>query len=411
MKSLLKINIIILLIIFGQVVYAQDEEPCKLILQNGLYKTFQIVKTENFQKDLKTYFSSEQFKKDFRDNKWGGTLSVVVDAIPIEIGANSSDLQINEFQSKVKESKSLTISKSFYDYAYTNIPDVELARAYTDCINDSRKFGFKVKTSISNKDVLFIISYYKEFDKDPMPIVKRFEIRNATGISKSFEIGDFINNQTSVSCNRDVDKDLIFVLETDRGIATFKVPAEPSGFNKDLPVGTIIPSYLTWTEFQNATKNNSQNPNGNIWSAKHSKWAPADGREIYGSVFYSLTNKSNIPDLRGMFLRGLNQFDKEYSTIKIEDRKDSDERDRGDFQSDAIKSHNHDIQQQNFGGTITTPVAVSQNTSGADGDLDGSSKVTGYDKHTVPLVITPNKDGSKETRPKNISIYYYIRIN
>ena len=61
------------------------------------------------------------------------------------------------------------------------------------------------------------------------------------------------------------------------------------------PVGTIISSMLSYKEFQKAA--------GDLWK-------PADGRSVSaGSRYTKLTGKKTLPDLRGMFLRGLNQFD------------------------------------------------------------------------------------------------------
>lgn len=409
MKKTNKVLLMSLLTFRSVFAFAQDEEPCKLILQNGLYKTYQMAKTGNFQQDLKTYFSSEQFKRDFKDSKWGGFLSVVVDDVPLGLGVNSSDVQMNEFQSKIRQSTSLTTSQSFYDYAYTNIPDVELAKQYSDCLIGTRKFGFKVNPSISDKEVLFIVSYYKEVDADPMPKVVRFEIRGANNITKSFNIGDVLKNQTSITCDRDPDKDLTLVLETDRGVASLKVAAQPTGFNKDLPVGTIITSYLNWTEFQAITKNNTNNPAGNLWSAKFSKWAPADGREASNSGFQRIANQTKLPDLRGMFIRGLNQFDQDQPTIVDANKKDPDTRTRGSYQEDKFKSHNHG------GGNHSHTIYGETGAAGGRGSF-----ITGDRRSSTQWDGNPGVDnsgdiikseGETETRPKNIAIYYYIRIN
>ena len=408
MKTKIKSMVLCLLTLSYISVFAQDEEPCKLILQNGLYKTYQMTKTGNFQQDLKTYLSSEQFKKDFKDNKWGGSLSVIVDAVPIELGINSSEAQMSEFQNKIRQSTSLTINQSFYDYAYSNIPDVELAKAYTDCIS-IRKFGFKVNASVNEKEVLFIVSYNKEVDVDPMPKVVRFEIRNANNITKSFNTGDTLKNQTSITCDRDPDKDLTLVLETDRGVASLKIPAEPTGFNKDLPVGTIITSYLNWSEFQVVTKNNINNPVGNLWSAKYSKWAPADGREVLTSGFQKITNKSKLPDLRGVFLRGFNQFDDEQQTFVDDKQKDPENRVRGIVQYDAFMKHNHG------GGNHSHNIHGEKGAAGGTGSF-----ITGDNRSATQWDGNPNMAGSgniivaeggAETRPKNMAIYFYIRIN
>lgn len=382
-------------------VLAQDEEPCKLLLQNGLYKTYQMAKTGSFKQDLKTYLSSDQFKKDFKDNKWGSSLSVITDGTPIQLGINSSDTKINDFQSNIKQSSTLTINQSFYDQAYTNIPDVELAKAYTDCVANTRRFGFKTNASISDREVLFIVSYYKEINTDPMPKVRGFEIRGAHNITKSFNVGDFLNNQSSITCDRDPDKDLILVLETDRGVAAYKVPAEPTGFNRDLPVGTIITSYLNWTEFQVVTNNNSNNPAGNLWSAKYSKWAPADDREVPNSAFQRITSQSKVPDLRGMFLRGLNQFDQDESNIIASDKKDPDNRRRGGYQPDLVGQHNHGWTGETGNGNPSKSTDYLTTDPTGRGDAYVTRPHYGFSVGGI----------GQETRPKNIAVYYYIRIN
>lgn len=383
-----------------------EEEPCKLILQNGLYKTFKIEKHGNFQQDLKTYFASDEFKRDLQDNKWGGTVGVVIEGVPVEIGASASNNEISEFQRKVREATSLTITQSFYDYSVTRIPDVELANAYTQCILASRKFGFKITPIVNEKDVLFIVAYTKEFDQDPMPTVRRFEIRGGTNVSKSFNVGDKLTNQTSISSDRNPEGDLTLILETDRGLATYRVPADPSGFNKDFPVGTIIISYLNWSEFQQVTKNNSNNPNGNVWASKYSKWSPADGRSIPNSAFQRVASQPNVPDLRGSFLRGLNQFDTDEPNQVSSARKDPDNRSRGSFQTDAFKSHNHDITDPGHNHSYREPGGAG--SSGVPGNPQG---MTGATTGTKTTGITIKNNGDVETRPKNIAIYYYIRIN
>ena len=62
-----------------------------------------------------------------------------------------------------------------------------------------------------------------------------------------------------------------------------------------LPIGTIVASMLEFKKFQDVAGNN---------------WKPADGRKVSAKSKYALlTGNKALPDLRGMFLRGLNQFD------------------------------------------------------------------------------------------------------
>lgn len=397
MKKLkqLKTLLIALTIFLPNLLKAQDDDKaCQLILQEGLYRQYKIVKTGSFHKDLKTYFSSEEFKKDYHEGSWAGKIGVVIDGVPIELGANSSEADLNEFQKKITQSTSLTVTQSFYDYSSTSIPDVELAKVYTECVIGNRRYGFKVTPRVSEKNIFFVVNYFKSpNEKAGMPKIKRFDLKGGTNVKNSFNIGDNIDAETSISADRDPEKDLIMILETDRGVATYIVPAEPSGFNRDFPVGTIICSYLNWTEFQAASKNNLNNPSSNgIWTSRYSKWSPADGRQVPNSAFQKVTSQSNLPDLRGQFLRGLNQFDSNQSSPVDTNKKDPDDRTRGSFQGDENKAHSHTTAGEYIQYSLAGP--------GTRFEL-----MHGTGTHSTAAT------GGAEARPKNVAVFYYIRIN
>lgn len=62
-----------------------------------------------------------------------------------------------------------------------------------------------------------------------------------------------------------------------------------------LPVGSIVDSMLDESTFQ--SQNTSPSPE---------RWVLADGRNVAGSVYQSLTGSATIPDLRGNFTRAKN---------------------------------------------------------------------------------------------------------
>lgn len=154
-----------------------------------------------------------------------------------------------------------------------------------------------------------------------------------------------------------------------------------------IQLGTIVSSILDFDNF--ARINGDSIPQK--YSVTHSKWAPADGRTIVGSDLSSKTTLTQTPDLRGSFLRGLNQFDSLEQSAVLDNRKDPQIRIVGSFQSDEFKKHSH--------WTKRSPVGNGGNSALMAGD----SNVFNYP--------TQDQGNGDETRPKNVAVYFYIKIN
>jgi len=156
-------------------------------------------------------------------------------------------------------------------------------------------------------------------------------------------------------------------------------------------LGTIIASVLEYDELCSAI--------GELHIATFkSNYVPCDGRSILESKLAS-TGISNAPDLRGRFLRGLNVMYNHGELPPLDlNSADPDGTDRrvGSYQEDKMKKHTHSIPTNDDG----TPVS------------GGNYKTTAYSKSNGPSVSTgENENAGVETRPKNIAVYYYIKIN
>jgi hypothetical protein len=172
--------------------------------------------------------------------------------------------------------------------------------------------------------------------------------------------------------------------------------------NEDgVPVGTIVTSLLKPYEFMRST--NSDWPV--VPSNSSSRWAPADGTiDISGSKYYRITGKEVLPDLRGMFLRGLNSFDINKTRKDGKEDPDGEKRKAGSFQDDALQGHHHSIR---VGASNTTRPEKGISSS-------WGNNTTGAVSNAVNEITTGNHGIPKvrvETRPKNIAVYYYIKIN
>ncbi len=112
--------------------------------------------------------------------------------------------------------------------------------------------------------------------------------------------------------------------------------------------------------------------------------------------------KFNLPDLRGMFLRGVNGArgdsysdpDANDTTIRKATHGGRPGNNVGSLQDDAIKSHTHEYQMVKHVGAITG------NSGG------GITVPDSYDNETTQ----PNTGAGKETRPKNAYVYYLIKV-
>jgi hypothetical protein len=180
-----------------------------------------------------------------------------------------------------------------------------------------------------------------------------------------------------------------------------------------MPVGTVI-SYV----------GNS----GNVSTLEGGGWFKCDGRAI-STLTLNLTPDeitafvnvvgSNLPDLRGVFLRGLDD-----ATINVRDD-DRTTRTGGEgttgvrsYQGDQFGSHGHTGSTSNAGnhnhGGSTGDAGWSRSTD--DGGTTGTAaENSGSHSHSISWdgnhshTVTINDTGGAETRPENISVYYLIR--
>lgn len=144
-------------------------------------------------------------------------------------------------------------------------------------------------------------------------------------------------------------------------------------------VGDVKYSLLAPKEFRKV--------NGRAWILM------TDEQSIAGSRLSSLIHTTKLPDARGVFIRGMNEG-------RDSARGDSDgNRPIGAYQSDDFKSHDHDTDWE---------VGFSVNGNGTtqliDGD-DGSSSRGSRDP------LKTKSRGGNETRPRNIALYVYVKLN
>ena len=139
-----------------------------------------------------------------------------------------------------------------------------------------------------------------------------------------------------------------------------------------LPVGTIIHSMLTTTQFAAEYGTN---------------WILADGSSVTGSKYAAVTGNSTVPDMTGRFLRG-----------KGANNPDGDLA-LGTYSVDKYKSHQHTIYADLTGGG-------SLSASSVIGDAQINPGTQAYE--TTGNILA---SGDNETAPKSITVNIFIRIN
>jgi hypothetical protein len=173
-------------------------------------------------------------------------------------------------------------------------------------------------------------------------------------------------------------------------------------FDKQI-LGTVISSILDYDNLIKITGDPK------VIDPAVSAWVPADGRPITGSLLHQKSQIQYSPDLRGKFLRGLNLI---YSVgqpdFKPETEGDPNgvNRKPGSFQEDILIAHNHPAS-----GHINGSVSGSNGTRDVDNGGAKYNSDPNLGDRNVVVTVGNNSNGGLETRPRNIAVYYYVKIN
>jgi hypothetical protein len=154
-----------------------------------------------------------------------------------------------------------------------------------------------------------------------------------------------------------------------------------------LPVGSIVPSLLEPGEFARQAGDPA------VFDPERTAWVPANGLvDITRSQLEKATGARRVPDLRGLFLRGVNAG-------RADTLADPDgERAPGAFQSDQLAGHAHALDQR---------VGANGGWKGGWGGVDDQRAVNS--PGDAPMKVMPF--GGNETRPRNAAVHYYVKIN
>lgn len=133
-------------------------------------------------------------------------------------------------------------------------------------------------------------------------------------------------------------------------------------------------------------------------------WVPMDGRSIVGSRLEAELGMSSLPDVGGAFLRA-----QEFPDSPDRDPGRTTTSPVGVVQLDEIKSHNHQLNDpgHRHPGRLNRPVTLNP----ASGDYFATNIPQDEIFGSATTGITINPTGGAETRPINVNMWVYIRIN
>ncbi len=157
-------------------------------------------------------------------------------------------------------------------------------------------------------------------------------------------------------------------------------------------VGDVVCSMLTEAQFQ---------------SQRSTDWVLMDGRDVSGSQYEIVTGNSSLPDARGTFLRSKNNG-----------RADGDENPAGDlplgtYEADQFQGHYHDYSVTSTALIIKDEPETSSWVESAANDSQHVAWNSSNFSITAPATdgINGTPRTGDETRPKSITVNFFIKIN
>jgi hypothetical protein len=158
-----------------------------------------------------------------------------------------------------------------------------------------------------------------------------------------------------------------------------------------MPLGTVIASVLDPTHFYKVANGSGD------FDPEQSRWVLADGStSINQSALWKITNAALPPDLRGRFLRGIDTSGQ---------RQDPDgERKEGDVQQDAFQGHTFNATNLAVGPPKSGNEFAGSPQPEPEHVLNPAGSPIALLNYGAPRIAT-------ETRPVNVAVYFYMRIN
>lgn len=381
---------IIVALLFTHFCYSQCD--CSELLKYGLYNHFSNTsQVENYSKvsesisDMYTKGKSETTGVGGNYGAFGATFN--------QNQATSLNKLVTTNNLSEEEGKEIITTSSSYI-------SPEMISAYKACLALCDKSGLNFKADIPSdayaEKIIFTFSYRKIIFGDKVPRIKDIVLLPLGCYECTGSLLELMNDTLPLNesepytlrCIRKISntsflkkgsenvyikaEDALIQIETSMGNYTVRIPPIYSQIDRSKNVGEIVSTMLSKEEFikQNGTD----------------YWMLADGSPVPENSSYKKLIGNTTPDLRGVFLRGKN-YDRPTSVGNPEGNLDL-----GSYRDDMFAKHNHE-----FG--ISTVTA-------------NYNRAMLYRSEATPTLKTKSGDaGGIETRPRNVTVNYFIKIN
>jgi hypothetical protein len=397
---------ILLFIIFISplVNFAQTSDcDCSAVLHESLMNRISSSEYRKFKDWLSIYYQkNEESRLEMkRSSSFSGSFSAVIESLPlgIDIDRRRSGRDLSYYHAEEYYMQNRYISDEILNELFVVEFGVNQLEAYKACLD---RCGIKMASGLKAypggdlTDILFIkVTFDSPIGGQSITLRGNASFVNLEPIgvfifTDSLEIRD---RQTLTQYFKRIDpyKPAQFsfnVREPIGGLSPLVLEAQKS-FNSDgTPIGTIIASILDYNSFM---KVNNFEVTGDMST---DMWVPCDGRELRVGKYANVSG-GKVPDLRGVFLRGINDFGVNFPTVRsvAPIQRNPENKRAGEFQNDEFKKHSHKLQKGGKGLNLNTNFASPGN------------------ENIDPSYTTTNDPGGPETRPKNVTVYYYIKIN
>lgn len=205
--------------------------PCDAALRDGVQNHYASTTSIRQHSSLKSYLTSQSFRSDIRNGKFGAGVTLPVKGVPVTFDANSSEGSFNEATTSFTSMSEEEAERTFYHSVARSNVNLEFVKLYFNCVTANKPVGFTVTTTATADRVVFEIQFRNLVPSDPMPTVKRCSVFNASGeLSGLMPVGSQILPSQLVSAARIHGRDMILELETDRGSVVHieKAPPPPA---------------------------------------------------------------------------------------------------------------------------------------------------------------------------------------